>query len=505
MGQTTLTQPVIPKQPCLTKSKFLWGVQCQKLLWHAFNAPDQLPDTSTTQQAIFDQGKEVGELAKQLYPGGIDVGAEDYNFQQALAASLAAVKRRKPVFEPGFVYNGAYARADILNPVGKDAWDIIEVKSSTGVKDVAFLDLAFQAFVYNGAGLKIRRCCIMHVNSDYVRRGAVDPKKLFTLADVTTEVSTLSRKIETQVDNMFSVIRRTESPEIKIGAHCGSPYTCPLTETCWAFLPEQNVTTLYRGRQKAFTFIGDGVLRIKDIPDSFSLTENQQLQRTTVLTSKPYVDKAAIKSFLSQLKYPLSFLDFETFSTAIPMFDESWPYQQVPFQYSLHVVDEPGAKPEHYSFLADGRNDPRPAFMGQLKADLPETGSVIVYNASFEKGRLKEGCELLPEFKSWNNKVARRMVDLLLPFRGFRYYHPSQDGSASMKKVLPALTGRGYDEMEIQEGGTASMEYMRVTFGEVTEAERRKVRAALEQYCGRDTEGMVWILDALQNVASHTV
>jgi len=503
MGQTTLTHAVTPKPPCLTKSKFLWGTQCQKLLWHAFNAPNQLPDTSATQQAIFDQGHEVGALAKQLYPEGIDLGAEDNGFQQALAASLAAVKQRKPMFEVGFVYNGAYARADILNPVGQDAWDIIEVKSSTSVKDVNLVDLAFQAFVYNGSGLNIRRCYIMHVNSDYVRRGAIDPKKFFKPVDVTTQVSTLSREIETRADDMFSVIRRKLSPEIKIGPHCGDPYDCPLMDLCWAFLPEQNVTTLYRAGKKAFTLINDGVLAVKDIPATFKLTENQQLQHAAVLSGKPYVDRPALAAFLGQLKYPLSFLDFETFSTAIPMFNEVCPYQQVPFQYSLHVVNAPGAKPEHYSFLADGRNDSRPAFMRQLKADLPETGSVIVYNASFEQGRLKECSELLPEFKSWKQKVDRRVVDLLLPFRGFRYYHPSQEGSASMKAVLPALTGRSYDELEIKEGGTASMEYMRVTFSDVPDAERRKVRAALEKYCGLDTEGMAWIVAELRKLVSH--
>ena len=188
--------------------------------------------------------------------------------------------------------------------------------------------------------------------------------------------------------------------------------------------------------------------------------------------------------------------------TAIPLFDGVKPYQQVPFQYSLHIVRQPGAKPEHHQFLADGPADPRPDFMRHLRHDLPDTGSVVSYNASFETSRLKECCELLPEFKPWLRKVTPRVVDLLLPFRGFRYYHPKQDGSASMKAVLPALTGQGYEKLTIQEGGAASREYLRVTFGDVSTAERLRVRKDLEAYCALDTLGMVQIVEELKRLTS---
>ncbi|HZM05823.1 MAG TPA: hypothetical protein VFC44_22715 [Candidatus Saccharimonadales bacterium] len=186
----------IPNTPTgkllISKSKFLWGSQCKKLLWYAYNAKDQIPEASATQQAIFDQGHEVGALAKTLYPGGIEVSAGAVDFNQVLRNSLEATKARKPLFEAGFVSNNAYARMDILNPVDGDAWDIIEVKSSTEGKNVNLSDLAFQAFACTGAGLKIRRRCLMHVNRDYVRRGAVDPKLFFKLTDVTKDVSALT-------------------------------------------------------------------------------------------------------------------------------------------------------------------------------------------------------------------------------------------------------------------------------------------------------------------------
>ena len=181
MARSILTNTATVGRPYLSKSKFLWGSQCRKLLWYAYNAKDQIPEPDAAQQAIFDQGHEVGALAKSLHSGGIEVSAGVTDFEHVLQQSLEAAKARKPLFEAGFVHNGGFARVDILNPVGKDGWDIIEVKSSTEVKDVNLLDLAFQAFVSNGTGLNVRRCCLMNVNRDYVRRGPVDPKRLFTL------------------------------------------------------------------------------------------------------------------------------------------------------------------------------------------------------------------------------------------------------------------------------------------------------------------------------------
>lgn len=486
----------------ISKSKFLWGSQCKKLLWYAYNAKSEIPEPDAAQQVVFDQGHEVGALAKSLYPGGIEVSADVTDFEQVLQKSLETVKLRKPLFEAGFVYNGGFARVDILNPVGRNEWDIIEVKSSTEVKAVNLLDLAFQAFVYNGAGLNIRRCFIMHVDRDYVRRGAIDPKKFFKLVDVTNEVSGLSHDIESQLDDMFSVIRRNQEPDIKIGPYCSDPYPCPLQDKCWSFLGPGTVFDLYYGGKKCWRLHRDGVVNLKDIPDSVSLTERQTIQRNVALTGQPYVDRKLLAQFLRRLKYPISYIDFETLSTAVPLFCNVRPFEQVPFQFSLHRVTAPDAKPEHHAFLADGRIDPRPEFLNRLHNCIGDAGTVVVYNQSFENGVLTKLAESFPEHAVWIQNVKRRFLDLLVPFKQFAYHHPDQNGSASIKSVLPVLTGRSYADLEIKEGGQASLEYLRVTFGDVPEAERQKVRRQLEQYCCLDTEGMVWITDAMRKLVA---
>ena len=486
--------------PLLSKSTYLLGVQCPKLLWFRYNAKDQIPAPDQEQQAVFDQGKEVGNLAKRLFPGGLEIECDHSDYDQVLALSKHHLSQRTPLFEAGFTHNGGFARVDILNPVGKSEWDIIEVKSTTKLKDVHLHDLAFQAYVLTGAGIQVRKCWLAHINPDFVRRGDIDPQQFFTLKDVTKEASELSRAVEESLGAMFKTIGLAAHPGIQIGPHCDDPYTCPLHERCWSFLPEASVFTLYRGGKKSFALLKRGIRGLANIPDDFKLTANQEIQRTTLLTGKPHVDRLAIAGFLKQLENPASYLDFETFGTAIPLFDGTRPFQQVPFQFSLHVVRAENGEPEHRQFLAEGTADPRPEFMRRLRDALPETGSVVTYNAAFEKSRLQECCDLLPEFKPWFRGVEPRVVDLLLPFRGFRYYHPQQHGSASMKAVLPALTGKGYENLSIQEGGTASREFLRVAYGQVTDGERRRVRQHLEEYCGQDTMGMVQIVNYLRSL-----
>lgn len=508
-------------KPSISKSKFLDGLQCSKLLWCEFNAKHLFPEIDEGLQAVFEQGQEVGSLARRMFPNGIEVGfslkteqmfvsgslttpasnvAGSLDFETAAELTQEYLPLRRPLFEATVSASGGFARADILNPVGNDEWDLIEAKSTTSLKQEHIPDLAFQVWVFKEAGIKIRRCFLCHVNNQFVRHGEVDPYKFFTFVDVTAEVSAYSRDIGNRVSEMGKIIRSAKCPEIQVGPHCNSPYACPLHDHCWSFVPPHSVFDLYGDRKgRRWDLLKRNILRISEIPDDYPLSAKQEIQRAAVMSGQPHIKRTQIDSFLKTLKYPLHFMDFETFSTAIPLFDGIRPYEQIPFQYSLHVVHEPGENPAHRKYLAEGRNDPRAEFMWRLKTVIEPVGSILVFNATFEKQRLKECAELLPEYESWVKTVNGRIVDLLNPFRSFNFYHPNQCGSASMKSVLPALTGKDYGHLEIQEGGEASHEFVRVTFGDVTEPERKRVRQALDEYCGQDTEGMIWILNALKN------
>jgi len=488
-------------RPFLSKTKYLTGLQCPKLLWYAYNRKEDLPKTDPAAQALMNQGKRVGELAQTLFPGGI-VLQREYAPDRQAEKSLEAAKHRKPLFEAGFVFKQAYALADILNPVAQDAWDLIEVKSSSAVKDEHYYDVAFQKYTYEGAGLKIRKCHLMYINNQYVRKGDIDPERLFATEDITKQADELIPEIEANIADMFEAIQKKYAPHIKIGEHCSTPYPCPLEDMCWGFLPEKgDIFCLYSGKKKAYELLERGVLSIVDIKEDVKLSDKQSIQVECHKTNRPHVDKKGIKDFLDTVKYPLYLLDFETMNPAIPAYDNSRPFEAIPFQYSLYIVKDKGIKPERHSYLAPGDKDPRPEILQQLQALLGNSGSIIAYNATFEKTTLRHASEAYPEYQGWVASAEERVVDLLTPFRGFLYYHPDQAGSASLKNILPVMTTSNYDTMEIADGGMASIEYCRVTFGNnVDEEERRRVRAALEKYCDLDTRGMIEIIRALQHI-----
>lgn len=478
----------------LSKSRYLVGLQCPKYLWVQLNEPERIPETDAVTQYLFDQGHMVGELAKKLFPNGIEVPFDDIT--DSIKQTVKLLRNRKPLFEASITTSGIYSRVDVLNPVGEDEWDIVEVKSSTSVKKVHIDDVSFQKHCCDRRGIKIRNCFLLHINNEYIRDGEIDPAQLFTMQDINTEVEEATIGIKDRIDSLFEVISATECPEVTIGRHCSDPYGCPLTE-CWGFLPEGHVFNLYRGGARSFELFEEGILAIGEIPDDYQLSGAQQIQKKCAITGQPYVNREGIIDFLNSLQYPLYYLDFETFSPSIPMFDGTRPYQNIPFQFSLHVVKDKESTPEHFSFLADGIDDPRPVLLSELRKALGDSGSIVVYNQGFEEGILRDLGRTFPEYDGWVNEVCDRLVDLLKPFSRFEYYHPLQRGSASLKSVLPALTGRGYEDMNIANGQEASITFQVVTYGEVLEEVREKVRADLEKYCALDTEGMIWIVDKL--------
>ena len=503
--------------PVISKTRYIQGLQCPKLLWHLYNAHEVFPPTDPGTQAVLDQGHEVGRLAQELFPAGIRV-PDGIPPDEVVSRSRGLVPRRLPLFEAGFRFSEAeedaragapvqvYARADILEPVDRDVWNIVEVKSSAHVGDPYWDDLAIQRYCYEGAGLSIRGCAILHVNSAYVRKGAVDPAQLFTRTDVTASVERKLPAIPRRIRQMVKVIQAARSPAVEIGPQCSAPYTCPLVPMCWKGVENapRSIFSLARIGSRSWKLYRSGVRTTDRIPRSFRLTAAQQIQVQAEKTGKVHVNARAVKKFLGALRYPIHYLDFETFAAAVPPLEGTRPYQQIPFQFSLHVAAAAGTRLQHFSWLWDGRGDPMALLLQELKRVIAPEGSIVAYAATFERQRLQECAAAHLEEAAWVAEILDRLVDLLAPFRSFSVYHPAQAGSASMKRVLPALTGSGYEHLEIREGGQASLEFRRITFGEVSEAERRRVRARLEDYCGVDTRGMADIVRTLQDLVSRS-
>ncbi|MDP2646536.1 MAG: DUF2779 domain-containing protein [Desulfobacterales bacterium] len=484
----------------LSKTRYLAGQQCAKLLWMHYHQKEAFPPIDAATQAIFDQGHAVGELAQTLFPGGVAI-RPGTDFEAIIRETKALLPKRVPLFEAGFSCKNTYARADILNPCEDDQWDLIEVKSGTNVKDEHIADLAFQKYCYEGAGLKIRNTHLMHINNGYVKKGAIDPRELFHQEDVTGLVNQACPGVEEEIERLLKTLRENECPEVAIGMHCEKPYECALKPICFAHLPEHNVLTFdHMRKETAFGLIDAGILDIKDVPPETALSGHQAIQKEAYCSGKVCVNTEAIEAFLQALELPLYFLDFETVGPAIPVYDNSRPYQQVPFQYSLHILTSWDAEPEHHAFLAEGTQDPRPALLEGLKRLLGTSGTILAYNMSFELCRLRESVEVWSGFTDWfKNNIEPRFKDLIVPFRKFDYYDPGQKGKTSIKKVYPAMTGESYEGLGIGDGGTASREYARVTFGtDITAEDRECVRNDLLKYCALDTMAMIRVLERLR-------
>jgi hypothetical protein len=333
-----------------------------------------------------------------------------------------------------------------------------------------------------------------------VLKGEPDPQELFACEDVTEQVAAMLPEVPSRVRAMRKVINQDACPEVAIGPHCSDPYDCPLAGRCWSHVNarESSIFTLYRlATKKKWELYGRGILDNAQIGEAAALTGIQALQIEAERSGKLHVDKPAVRRFLERLQYPLQFLDFETFQTAVPMVQGTRPYQQIPFQFSLHSLVSPTAKPRHLGWIWDGGGSPFDTLLDQLRQCLPDQGTVVAYNAGFELGRLREAAEASPGHQSWVDSVAARTVDLLEPFRGFHVYHPAQHGSASIKSVLPALTGRDYSGLAISDGGMASQAYLAACYGGASAEEKARTLNALDEYCELDTLAMWDIVRAM--------
>ena len=488
------------KKQTISKSQYLKGIQCPKALWYYRYRRDLAPEISESLQFIFDIGHEVGELAQKYFKGGIEIKEEYYEIDKAIKSTQKAVRQgAKIIFEAtASSRDGVYSRIDILKKVrGSDRWDMIEVKSSTSVKEYHIDDMAVQKYAFTNAGYKIRKSILMHLNRHYERFGELDLKELFDLEDCTKVVNNKMDNVVENVKDLIKVVNKRKEPAVDIGAHCTSPFSCDYMAHCWAHIPDYSVYNIFSGK-KLIGLLSENILNISDIPDNFKATDRQQIEINSQKNKRIYKDTKKIKEFLNSLKYPLYYLDYETINPAIPLFDNTSPYRQIPFQFSLHIQKKKGGKLKHIEFLHTGQDDPRPALINSLLKNCGEKGSVVVYNKGFES---RINYMLGRDFSRFYGKlkeINNRMVDIMTPFKTRFLYHPKMEGSASLKNVLPAFVPRmGYDKLEIQDGGTASILYFSCIKNMVSEEDKIKIYKDLSDYCKQDTLAEVKLLEVL--------
>jgi hypothetical protein len=484
----------------LSKSKIIAYRQCPKRLWLEIHKPELRDDSAS--ELVFAIGNQVGELAQEIYNTdgtGVLIDINELGWPEAFAQSEQLLKDGGSiVFEAAMQANGALALADVMTPntdSGTLHWDIVEVKSATSVKDYHRDDVAIQSYIATSTGVKLSSISLAHVDNTFVYQGDGNYRELLTEADLTEEAMSRHEEVKQWLGDAQQTAALKTEPDICTGGHCSSPFNCPFLEHCQSSEPQPESATscLPRLGAKKEQLAAEGITELKDVPDSM-LNGQQSMVKKHTLAGTTYFDAAGAASDLSQATVPGAphyFLDFETSMTAIPILKGTRPYQQIPFQFSLHTL-QPNGTLEQETFLDLSGDDPRRPLAEALVRTCGKTGPIFAYYAPFEKKVMRDLANLFPDLSDHLEALIDRIEDLLPIARNY-YYHPSQHGSWSIKAVLPAVCpDLTYSDLDgVQDGMMAVAAYQEAVNPDTSPERKAEIRTQLDKYCCLDTFAMV--------------
>lgn len=494
----------------ISKSKYCYYMHCPKQCWLHTHRPE-LKKSDEDAQNRLAEGNKVGELARGLFGEFINVatpaegGRLDYftmiaKTQEALAAGA------ENICEAAFSKDGLYCAVDILHKEN-GGYAIYEVKATNSVKTLHYTDVAFQKYLLELCGIKVTGTYLIHLNKDYLRNGNIEATigKLFKCTDISKKVEKEIVKVKDMSDKAKLLLDGSE-PEPVFSAKCTSPCTCDFFEYCKEIAPKPSVLDVYDFNDR-WQLYNSGICTFEDLLASghkLSGVQRRQIEFTLGLKTGIYVDKAGVKSFVDKLSYPLYFLDFESMMPALPPYDGTHTYQQILYQYSLHIAYGSGGKIEHREFLGEPETDPRRALAEQLVKDIPENSCVAVFNKTFEQNRLKELAADFPDLKEHLLNIRDHIVDFLEPFQSGYYYNILMGKSFSVKSVAPAIYPNDpeldYSKLEGIHNGTEAKDVF-PKLRNMSPDERERTSKGMLAYCGLDTYSLVKIWQELVRVS----
>lgn len=486
----------------ISKSKYCNGVQCKKMLWLDKYCYDEKGEVDN--QSILDNGADVGILAKDLFGDYIDIEFNQ-DLSKMIKDTLSVIENNDyaNITEASFCYKDNFCSVDILRKIN-DSYEIYEVKSSTEIKDIYLDDISYQYYVLNNLGYKISKASIVYINNKYIRHGKLELDKLFNLDNVTDIVLEKQKEVEKNIQEINEYMTQENEPNDDIGIHCIKPYECPFFKYCTRNLPSNNIFNIRRIRNSTkFDLYHNGIYSYEDLlKENIDSKAKEQIE-FELYDKEDKVNKEKIREFIETLYYPLYFLDFETFQQSIPQYEDIKPYEQIPFQYSLHYIESEDSPLEHKEFLSEPDIDPRRKLAESLVKDIPKDVCVLAYNMSFEKTVIKNLAELYPDLKEHLLNIRDNIKDLMIPFYNRDYYTKDMYGSYSIKYVLPALfkddEKLNYHNLEEVHNGSEAMSAF-ANMGKLLTKDREKLRHNLLKYCELDTYAMVKIWKKLKDI-----
>jgi len=481
----------------VSDSLLLKGFQCKKRYWLEQHRPElKKPDLSGAEWKMMVK-EEVGTEALKLFEGALQIKGRTLK-SAAKATQKAIAKQTTILLDAVFIHENVVTRVDAM-VWEETGYSLYEIKSSAGIKDVYFNEAAIKWAIVTLCKVHLVRSFVLHINNKYVRNGELDPGRLFVKKNITQVVRRRQEEVIKAMDDLLSI--KKDKPQIHIGSWCNDPYECDFRKHCWRDVPTPSVFDLHKlpGKKK-FELYRQGIVTFEALADRVELTPFQQHQVDAELEGRDHLDRPALESFLAKIRYPVYFLDFETYQQAVPRFDKLRPYEQIPFQFSLHVMECEGAVPSHVEFLAEEGSDPRRLLAERLVEVMGSEGTILAYNQAFEKAVIRKLGELFPDLQEALDAMQVRFVDLMYPFEKGLYYTRRMNGRHSLKTVLPAMVPElSYQGMEIGHGGEAMNAYATLHLVD-DESRRELVRQSLLEYCKLDTLAMVKIWGKLKKL-----
>ena len=486
----------------LSKSTYCKGLQCKKMLWLTKNKPEVSEESNN--DAILEQGNLVHEVARYLYGEHINIEYTD-NLNEMIKDTYRTIESYKDVVitEASFRYENNFCSVDILKKKG-DSYEIYEVKSSTSLKDVYINDASYQYYILTSLGFKVTKCSVITINNKYERVGNLDLNKLFLINDITDTVVNLQPIVKNNITDINKYMENELEQNEEITENCFKPYPCPFFKYCTKNLPTPNVfdITINPG-MIGLKYYQKGIYSFEDLLKENINEKQRQRIEFELYKKEDYIDSGNLNKFLKTLSYPLYFLDFETYQMPIPLYDNVHPFEQVPFQYSLHYLEKENGELKHIEFLAKSGTDPRRELAEHLVKDIPLNVCTLAYNMKFEKSVIKRLANLYPDLKNHLMNIHDNIKDLIIPFEKRYYYSKNMHGSSSIKHVLPSLfpdnPDLDYHNLALIQNGTDAMNSFR-SLENMTPEEQAYTRERLLRYCELDTYAMVKIYKRIKEV-----
>ena len=480
----------------LSKSSYCRGIQCKKILWLEKHKPEEKQEINNDR--ILEQGNDIHEVARYLFGSHINIEYTE-NLKQMIEDTMNTIDSYKDVIitEASFTYKNNFCSVDILKK-NNNTYEIYEIKSSTELKDIYINDASYQYYVLTSLGLKVTKVSLVHINSNYIRIGDLDLNQLFIKQDITKEVIDLQKNVKNNIKEINEYVEKKEQPK-DIDENCFKPYPCPFFKYCTKHLPEKNIFDIPRmqTRQKLKLY-QKGIYSYEELLKEEINDNTKKMIEYELYNKEDYIEKDKIKEFLNTLKEPIYFLDFETYQMPIPLYNNVSPYEQIPFQYSLHYIE---SELKHKEFLAEAGTDPRRKLAEQLIKDIPKNVTTLAYNMGFEKGVIKRLSKLYPDLSEHLMNIHDNIKDLMIPFQKGYYYKKEMHGSYSIKYVLPALfpddPSLNYKNLDLIHNGSEAMSSFQDLVNK-TEEEQKYIRERLLRYCELDTYAMVKIYEKLK-------